>query len=71
MNDHAYVWSPDGPECHLCGLVHKDAWETKLAAYEESRHRLVDDIDAEAFIDEILEDMHELIHQMSNSKSKK
>jgi len=20
--DHAYVWSPDGPECNICGFVH-------------------------------------------------
>ena len=24
MNDHSYVWSPDGPECHLCGFVHSE-----------------------------------------------
>lgn len=65
MNDHAYVWSPDGPECHLCGFVHKDTWKSKLAIYEERRHRLVDDIDAQAFIDEILENMNELVNQLT------
>ena len=21
-DSHDYVWSPDGPECHVCGFVH-------------------------------------------------
>ncbi len=68
---HAYVWSPDGPECHVCGFEHNDTWETKLATYEGRRHGLVDDLDAQAFIDEILEDMHELVNQLAALKSKK
>ena len=30
--DHRYRWSPDGPECHLCGFMHEPNLEPEADA---------------------------------------